>query len=325
MTCRIAFGAAFTVPVLPDTQGAINRNPAMFTSQLNWIVANKAELNIPIVLHVGDIIDWDTDDHRMWKTADEGFRILDEAHIPYALAVGNHDTAAVTIGGSAAAGDVHANLRITNEFNTFFPVSRLTAQQGRYEPRKSDSAWYTFQAGGLKWLVLTLELWPRQAPLNWAKTVAANHPDYNIIVLTHSYLTSNGEILQNNGGYGDLSPQVLYDQLVSQYPNILLVLSGHTDSSAWRNDMGINGNCIYQILQDYQQKDNGGGYIRLLEIDTVAGTIAAKMYSPYYNETKDDASKFTFSDVNFIQPSPPVTGSPSAAKSASGKSEKATE
>lgn len=312
MICRIVWGAAFTLPVIPDTQGEVNSKPEMFTSQINWIVENKDAMNIPIVLHVGDIVDWDTDDHGPWKTADEGFKALDDAGIPYALAVGNHDTAAVTVGGGAAPGDTHANVRITTQFNAFFPVSRFTAQQGRYEPDKSDNAWYTFEAGDLKWLVLTLELWPRQAPVDWAKSVAASHPDYNIIILTHSYLAPDGRIVQNNGGYGDLTPQAVFDQLVSQYSNILLVLSGHVDTSAHRSDTGVNGNLIYQILQDYQGQDNGGGYIRLLKIDTAAGTIAASMYSPYYNETKKDASMFTLSNVNFIRPSTRDSDSPEA-------------
>lgn len=282
----------------------------MFTSQVNWIAANKTTLNIPMVLHVGDIIDWDTDDHAMWKVASDGFRVLDEADVPYALAVGNHDTAAVTIGGSAAPGNVRANLRITTQFNTFFPTGRFTAQQGRYEPDKSDNAWYTFEAGGLQWLVLTLELWSRQEPLDWAKSVAADHPHHNIILLTHAYLTANGQIQQNNGGYGDLSPQTIHDQFVRQYPNILMVLSGHVGTSAWRQDEGVHGNRIYQILQDYQDQDNGGGYIRLLEIDPDAGTITAKMYSPFYDKTKNDESHFKIANITFINPKAAVTPSP---------------
>lgn len=309
MTCQLAFGGRFLIPVLPDTQGEVSANPAMFTSQLNWIVANKAASNVAFVLHVGDIINWDTADHQMWITASNGFRALDNAAIPYGLALGNHDTAAVTNGGGAAPGSAHTNVRITTQFNTFFPISRFPAQRGRYESAKSDNAWYTFEAGGLHWLVLSLEFCARQAPVDWAKTVLASHTNYNAIVLTHFHLASNGTINQNNAGYGDLSPQQIYDQLISQYPNVRLVLSGHVDSSAWRNDPGVNGNRIYQLLQDYQSTDNGGGYLRLLEIDTTARTISARMYSLYYNLTKTDSSLFSFSNVAFVTdgtaPAPP--------------------
>jgi len=38
-----------------------------------------------------------------------------------------------------------------------------------------------------------------------------------------------------------------------------------------------------------------------LEIDTNMKTISAKMYSPYYNLTKQDGSMFQFTDVKFIE------------------------
>jgi len=79
-----------------------------------------------------------------------------------------------------------------------------------------------------------------------------------------------------------------------------VVLSGHTGVSAYRKDLGLKGNTIYQILQDYQGEDLGGGYIRLLEIDPAKRTISAKMYSPYYRVTKKDYSQFAFSEVDFV-------------------------
>jgi len=297
---QFAHSQKFVIPILPDTQNEISGNPSMFTSQMNWIANNKTLLNIPIVLHVGDIINWQTPDQIMWKTASKGFRILDSARIPYALTLGNHDCAAVKVGGSAAPGDVHANLRDTKQFNDFFTVDRFTAQKGRYENKKSDNAWYIFKAGGLKWLVLTLEFCSRQGPVDWANKVISDHPKYNVIIVTHNFLTSKGMICQNNAGYGDLSPQSIYDQMVKIHPNVRLVVSGHVDSSAWRDDIGMNGNHIYQLLQDYQGENKGGGFIRLLEIDTKAGTISAKMYSPYSNQTKEDASQFSFTNVKFI-------------------------
>ena len=297
---QFTYAQKFVIPILPDTQNEISGNQAMFTSQMNWIANNRTLLNIPIVLHVGDIINWQTPDQIMWKTASKGFSILDSARIPYALTLGNHDCAAVKVGGSAAPGDVHANLRDTREFNAFFPVSRFTAQKGRYEKKKSDNAWYTFKAGGAKWLVLTLEFCSRQGPVDWANKVISNNPNYNVIIVTHYHLTSKGIICQNNAGYGDLSPQAIYDQMIKIHSNVRLVVSGHVDSSAWRDDVGTNDNHIYQLLQDYQGENSGDGYIRLLEIDTKEGTISARMYSPYLNKTKNDASQFSFSKVNFV-------------------------
>lgn len=274
----------------------------MFTSQMRWLAANKDRLRIPIVLGVGDIVDWDTPDHRMWEIASRGFAQLDAAGLPYALANGNHDGAAVKPGGSAAPGNVNANLRITTEYNRYFPPGRFRFQRGTCEPGKSENSFSTFTAGGVDWLVLLLELWPRQAAIDWAKTVADAHPHHNVIVVTHSFLTSRGYIKADNGGYGNTSPLHVQEQLITPCANMRFVLSGHTDTSAWRVEHGEHGNAVYEILQDYQGTDEGGGYIRLLEVDTEKKTVKAWVYSPFYNITKEDESRFGFTDVEFVRP-----------------------
>jgi len=293
----------FVIPILPDTQVEVNAAPEMFMSQMHWIADKKDSLNFPFVLHVGDLVDFNNPDH--YKRASEGFSILDKAKIPYAITLGNHDTEAVgENSGSAAPGNVNQNLRKTVKFNTYFPVKRFRDQKGRFEKNKSDNAYYTFKAGGLKWLVVTLEFCSRQEPLSWAGRVIAKYPDYNVIILTHYFLDANGMIGQDNAGYGDLSPQKIYDQVIKQYPNVRLVISGHTGSTAHHDDTGVKGNHIYELLQDYQGENKGGGFIRLLEIDPDKGTMSAKMYSPYTKITKTDASAFSFSNVEFVGAKP---------------------
>lgn len=80
-----------------------------------------------------------------------------------------------------------------------------------------------------------------------------------------------------------------------------MVISGHTGNSAKRVDIGVHGNKIYEILQDYQGEDFGGGYLRLLTIDPDSQKIEAEMYSPYYNKTMGGSTSFSFSDVDFIK------------------------
>lgn len=289
----------FVIAILPDTQVEVNVKPEMFMSQMKWIAEKRDSLKIPFVLHVGDIVDYNNISH--YERASAGFAILDKAKIPYVVCLGNHDTDAVGENtGSAAPGNTNKNLRGTAKFNTYFPVKRFTAQKGRYEENKSDNAYYTFKAGGVKWLVISLEFCARKAPVEWANTIIPQFPKHNVIILTHSHLTGNGVIDQRNAGYGDLSPQQIYDQLISKHSNVRFVFSGHTGSSTYRVDTGEKGNKIYQILQDYQGQDAGGGYIRLLEIDTKAGTVNGKMFSPYYHRTKDDYSMISFTGVSFV-------------------------
>ncbi|MEX0928981.1 MAG: metallophosphoesterase [Balneolales bacterium] len=296
-----ALAQKFTIPVLPDTQTSVNYNLPMFTSQMQWIADTKDSLNYPIALHVGDLVDFDN--HDQYIRASEGYKILDRVGLPYAITLGNHDTEAVgEFSGSAAPGNVNENLRKTTKFNNYFPVDRFTAQKDRFEEHKSDNATYEFEAGGLNWLVVTLEFCARHEPVEWANEIIPKYPNHNVIVLTHYHLSGRGTIGGNNAGYGDLSPREIYDRITEKNANILMFLSGHISSgSSWRTDTGAQGNDIYQILQNYQREDNGGGYIRLLEIDTAAGTIDAKMYSPFYKQTKEDASRFSFDEVTFIK------------------------
>lgn len=299
LTAQIAVAQKFVLAILPDTQVEINAAPEMFTSQLQWIADKKDSLHIPIVLHVGDIVDYNNVTH--YEKASKGFKILDQAKIPYALTLGNHDTNAVGENtGSAAPGNTNKNLRVTERFNSYYPVKRLTAQKGRFEKNKSDNAWYIFKAGGLKWMVIALEFCSRQEPVKWAAEVIAKHPKHNVIILTHYHLDGKGNIGQDNAGYGNLSPQAVYDQLIRKYANVRLVVSGHTGSSVHRVDIGEKGNHIYQILQDYQGENKGGGYIRLLEIDPANRIMSAKMYSPFMKMTKNDYSQFTFTGVDLV-------------------------
>ena len=307
LTCFVAFTSSafaqkFTLPVFPDTQSEVGGRPEMFYSRMNWVVSQKDSLNIPMVLHVGDLVNFDNYDH--WEIASKGYHSLDAHHVPYAIAVGNHDTEAVGFySGSAAPGNVNQNLRKTHKFNSYFPVSRFTNQRGRYEPDKSDNAYYTFKVADTNWLVLTLEFCPRMGPINWAGDIIREFFNYNVIIVTHYHLTPRGEVASSNAGYGDFSPQTVYDRLVKRHPNIRFVLSGHVMSSAMKVDTGAAGNKVYQILQNYQNEDLGGGYIRLLTFDLDKGTLAASMYSPFYRKTKEDKSKFTVEGIDFIKQS----------------------
>jgi hypothetical protein len=299
-TLDSATAQKFTIPVFPDTQGEVGANSKMFNSRIQWVVDHKDSLNIPMVLHVGDLVNFDNYNH--YEIASKGYEQLDLNHIPYAIALGNHDTEAVGFNsGSAAPGNVNQNLRKTNKFNSYFPVNRFVSQRGRYEADKSDNAYYTFKVGDTNWLVISLEFCPRMGPINWAGDVAKEFFNYNVIIITHYHLTPKGEIAERNAGYGDFSPKDVFERLVKKYANIRFVLSGHVMSSALKVDTGEHGNKIYQILQNYQNEDMGGGYIRLLSFDVDKKSVSASMYSPFYNKTKEDTSKFTIEGIDFIK------------------------
>ena len=290
----------FTLPIFPDTQVEVDVRMDMLYSQMDWIVKNQEKENIPFALHVGDIVNYNNNIH--WDRASLAFERLDNNHIPYALVNGNHDNAAVgEFNGGAAPGNTRINVRNTEKYNRYFPSSRYRNLRGTFEKDKNENAFHTFLASGMNWLVINLEFCPRKAAVLWADSVTKAHPLYNTIVITHFYLTPKGTIHNTDAGYGALSPQEVYDLLVKKNKNIVLVLSGHVTQSSSLVSTGEQGNSIYQILQDYQNEDAGGGYLRLLKINPQAGTIVGEMYSPFYKKFRTDQSKVEFKGVKFIK------------------------
>jgi hypothetical protein len=292
----------FTVAVMPDTQKEVHpdRGTNLFLQRAQWLADNEDALDLRYITHTGDLVDWDTPGHEQYEMAAEGVAVLDRAGIPYSFAIGNHDAMATGVGGSALAGsNTQADLRRTETFNAYFGVERVENLRGTFEEGKVDNAYSTFTAGGVDWLVLHLELWPRSKAVQWAAGVLDTHPYHNAIIVTHSFLTPNGAISQDNGGYGNTSPQYVFDRLVSTAPNVRFVLSGHTGTWAYNEQQGINGNPIHIIQTAYH--DEATNPTRLLEIDTAADSFSTWVYAPYTDTTKEDGSAFTRDGLRLIE------------------------
>ncbi len=299
----VAGEGTFTLAVIPDAQQEVlDAKDTRLADRMQWLVDNREKLNLKLVMQVGDLHNWDTPDHFQYEQSSPAFAVLDQAKLPYVLTIGNHDSAATKQGGSAAPGNVHDNQRTTTTFNTYYRLARFQLLQGVFEEGKIDTAWHAFQAGGLDWLVINLELWPRQEAVAWAKTVVESHPHHNIIVLTHSFLNGGGQIEQRNGGYGDNSPQYVFDQLLKPYPNVRLVFSGHAGRHAYHEDKGEQGNPIYEFSQCYHSNETNP--VRLFEIDTEAGRLRTWVYCPSKDTTLDDGSRREITGIEWVKPAP---------------------
>lgn len=159
---------------------------------------------------------------------------------------------------------------------------------GAFEEGKMDNVWYTFKAAGIKWLILCLEFGPRNNVLDWAGEVVKKHPHHKVIINTHAYMYSDdtrmgegdrwlpqkyglgkdtGENAVNNG-------EQMWDKLVSKYPNILFVFSGHVLNGGVGTlvSTGEQGNKVYQMLANFQDGVKGTnrgqtGFLRIVDID----------------------------------------------------------
>ena len=271
-------GTTFSFAAVPDTQMEVLRsNDPRLGDRSRWVLQQP---KMSFLLQTGDLVNWDTDDHAQWASAKRGLKPLEDARLPYTVAVGNHDTMATGVGGSARKpGNTKTLLRDTDTLNSYFDAADFRGVGGAFETGKVDNVFTLYAAGGLKWMVLTLEFCPRASAVEWARKAVASHPDYNVIISTHYYLNGNGSIGTTNSGYGDTSPTYLWQQVVSRYPNVKMVFSGHTGvAHKARVDTGAKGNKVYSFLTTMH--DPKSNPTRLMTVDTAAGKITTRVYGP---------------------------------------------
>ncbi len=293
---------AFTLIVLPDTQGYadirhketqkhwpdIGDQRHCFFAQTEWIKKNRQKLNIVMVAHVGDITQTDHDEE--WKIADTAFKTID-SHVPYILCSGNHD-----MGYSPK----HRKTSHSREsrFSSYFNPSRFTKNplyDSHFgsdrklhfrEEGKIENYYLFLKAGGMKFLILTLEFKPRDETLAWANKVVAQYPDHRTIIVTHAYLTGargqrtgvDSYVVQGNSG------KSIWEKFISHHKNIFLVLSGHALENLL-NSKGKHGNTVHQVQADYWYWDipeikAGSGYLRIMTFRPDKNTIDVQTYSP---------------------------------------------
>lgn len=316
-TQRAGAGDAFTVAVIPDTQREVFGNDPRLKQRNEWLVSRRAALDLRFVAQVGDLTNWGWLAPSQLSEASLGFRLLEDAGIPYSIAVGNHDTRAVgwdgkgNYGGAAYIYNPECRerfseqecrtellVRQTQEINAVFGAGRFGAVTAAYEPGKIDNVLSTFSAGGTKWGVLDLELWPRPGVVAWANQVVAAHPRHNIIVNTHSYLTATNQI-STSPEYGSTSPMYLWKNLVSRHRNIQLVVSGHTGQAGMRIDRGVHGNKVVSLRTNLSATKSNP--VRLVTIDPDARTLRTRIVAPAGGETYKAHTK-SITGMRFVRP-----------------------
>lgn len=272
---------AFSVVVLPDTQRYSQEYPEIFESQTEWITDVAETERVKFVAHVGDIVHQPTDEQ--FANADEAVRPLDENELPYGIAIGNHDYDRV--GGLAA--------REAAGFDARFGPDRFeesSCWSDSYDEQSMHNAYARFFHGGRAFLVLFLELFPRDEVIAWANGVLSRYTDHDAILVTHGYLYHDGTRIDEDDRWDathyDLNGNNgsdIWKRVVEPNKNVFLTLSGHVlcDGSARLTSVRGDGSMVHQLLTNYQTMENGGnGYLRLLQFRPSEGRIIVETYSP---------------------------------------------
>ena len=258
----------------------------------------------------------------------EGYELVHAAGIPFGVAPGNHDYDAMwSVVGYPSSLDRESSEALTNtpedlgmlhiggldNFRSVFgDDTKFFADKDWYVSsfRGGANSAQVFDAGGYRFLHLALEMAADDEVVAWAQGVIEAHPNRPTVISTHDYLDVRGQRRANP--IIDLdrvdpahhnSADELFEKLIAPNDQVFLVLCGHQHGQARRVDPNQAGHAVYQILADYQDREQsaldagqapasrrrgpmgiGDGWFRLMEFDLSSPepTVVVRTYSTHY-------------------------------------------
>ncbi len=315
---------AYSFAVVGDTQTMCEKDPEAMESIYDWLIANKDSQKIKYVLGMGDITDDSTDTE--WENANTYIRKLDGV-IPYSLCRGNHDDwddfnrnlhngfYEKTVEGMMVSG----NIELTDPTQPGLVEGTLPDGSTGLITREGDvpeggtvkgdltNSYRTIEVNGTKYLILTLDFAPNTAMLNWANDVIEAHSDHLVIATTHAYMYRNGTTISDEDcypptyytGYTDAqNGDDMWNKVFSKHENVMLVLSGHDpwQHIVYRQDKGVNGNTVTQMLIDPQYTDayiGSTATVAMLYFSEDGKTMTVRYYSVEKDCYGSELSQFT--------------------------------
>lgn len=306
---RLSDQGSYTWILLPDLQNyqKFERNQPILQLMINWIKDQLTNLNIQLVLCVGDLVDrgnvlaYDALDKgnqssiSQWKSLSSTFDKLNGL-VPYILCTGNHDY-----------GEKIAENRYSH-FNSFFPpqgnpltqsllVEMAVNAQGVQTLENACYEWIS--PLGQEFLIFSLEFAPREEILSWAKEIATRHEyqDNIGVLLTHKYIDTTGLRLQEvkQKLVDASSGEEIWAKFVQPAGNIQFVFCGHvchspqhTGHVGYSTDVNCQNEIVHQILFNAQRVGgghwgNGGdGWLRIIEFLPDKHTLKIFTFSPLF-------------------------------------------
>jgi hypothetical protein len=313
----------------------------IFYDQMAYIARNveSAGGEIAFVTHVGDVWQHQTEpvdaahralgllppeghpDPRQTGEADKtrriemaaarrGFEMI-HGKVPFSVVPGNHDYDATwEVKGKPISPLFHyGGLANFNEvFGERTPFFRRKPWRVASFNGGADSA-TVFSAGGYRFLHIGLEYAPLDDVIAWADGILRRNPGLPTIVTIHDHLNRGGErrpfpVVDFQGAHPEHNnAEDLWRKLLSRYPQVFLVLSGHQAGQSRRVDAGAGGGKVWQLLADYQDRNQvlrnqlgaspaatipisrglGDGWMRLLDFDFSGPVpkLQVRTYSTY--------------------------------------------
>ena len=284
----------YSFAFIGDTQKINLNRPEKYYNLYDWVIENKENKKIEYVLELGDITDEDTDPE--WNRAVMVHDKLEDNNIPYTVIRGNHDS--------------------KNMFVENFSMEKY----GHLVDGSGDgtmlNTYRTFRAGNIDYLVMGLDYGPTEEVLEWACGVAEEHPNHNIIILTHSFLENDGTVKGEDGAVtpiyngGSTTGLDIWNNFAKKYSNISMIISGHNsyDTVMRTTAVGDNGNTVQQFLIDPQRMDDdfgGVGMVAMFYFSENGSKVDVEWYSTDKKLYYKPESQYSF-DLTPVAPTDSV-------------------
>jgi len=285
--------SSFALAVLPDTQfysryatsGESNQyqrhyGNEPFSAQTNWVARNAQALNIPFLIHLGDVVD-QVGKPEQWKVADSAMQVLEVAKLPYSILAGNHDVLNdLDYSGDQSRG-TDAQRVLANEPYLQWFGTRRAQRQGTFGGRDASGfhEYHIFTAQDQRFLVLSLSWRISDAGIAWARKVLADNPTLPAILVNHQLLNIAPDAVSPlETEYG----KMLWEKLIRDNDQIFMTLNGHHHGAARLTKTNNFGNPVEEMVVDYQMAYQGGnGLMRLYEFDLTNKQIKVLSFSPW--------------------------------------------
>lgn len=316
-------GNDWSLIVFPDIQNYTDCDEytAILEHAVNWVIYNKKNENIKLVLQVGDITNNNND--IQWKRAHKAFSKLNGV-LPYILASGNHDIGSQRVGGDRSS-----------KYNCYFKHNENPLNHFNYvsffHGRDLENTGSVLNFAGTDWLIINLEFGPRTQVVAWADSLLRRYRKMPTILLTHelfdhlSNLTlgepsySNIHTPNNPYCYGVSSDrggvhcgEELWENLLSQHSQIKFTFSGHyrayernidgfiRESNSVADLLKVNyrkdGTKLRQYLFNSQWGPRGGdGLIKLLKLNNTGKVLHDETINTTLNPIRFNISHDPFS------------------------------
>ena len=244
----------FSLLWMSDTQRTAGYR-GEFAILSDWCMEQIEPYNIQALLHTGDIVDAFSSEFQ-WGEAMAGLTPLREV-LPSLLISGNHDMHAKMMNYEYFRSHIYADGAPEDSFNR---------GQGNY---------LLLTAGGIDWLFVGMSYQYLDAELAWLSEILERYPERTAVLMLHEYMRGDGELMKQG--------ERVFERVVVPHENLRLILCGHNDGFATREDV-IGKRTVQTVICNMQSDRGRRGTVQLLTVDPAKEVLLLYAYSPIRSE-----------------------------------------